>query len=226
MADEGTPNPEPQKTGGPPPIPRNLQPRNIVPPPSAQSRSKPPAMPVWAIVLIVCGVLAIPTLAIMAGLLLPALARAKQKAVAINCMSNLKQVGLAFRLWEGDHGDQFQFNVSTNKGGTLELCSPGTDGFDQNAWVHFQVMSNELSNPRILACPGDTTKQAATDFIHLNALNVTYLVHSGTNIDDAHPQTVLAICPIHRNVLYADGSVQRVSAQQMRKIMESVAQPQ
>jgi hypothetical protein len=183
-------------------------------------------MPVWAIVLIICGVMAIPTLAILAGLMLPALAKAKQKAVSINCMSNLKQVGLAFRLWEADHGDQFPFNVSTNKGGTFELSEPGNDGFDRNSWLHFQVMSNELSNPRILACPGDSAKQVGQDFSHLNALNVTYLVHSGTNVNDAHPQTVLAVCPIHRNVLYSDGSVQRVSAEQMRKIMESVAKSQ
>src|ERR1700710_739940 len=43
-------------------------------------------------------------IAILAGLLLPALAKAKQKDVRINCASNLKQDGLAFRIWEGDNG--------------------------------------------------------------------------------------------------------------------------
>jgi len=40
-------------------------------------------------------------IAILAGMLLPALAKAKQKAQRINCVNNLKQVGLSFRIWSG-----------------------------------------------------------------------------------------------------------------------------
>ena len=56
-------------------------------------------------------------IAILAGLLLPALAAAKRKAVRINCASNLKQVGLAHRLWAGDNGDVFAQTIGTNAGG-------------------------------------------------------------------------------------------------------------
>ena len=52
-------------------------------------------------------------IAILAALLLPALAAAKRKAQRINCVSNLKQVGIAFRLWEGDNGDRYPMAVST-----------------------------------------------------------------------------------------------------------------
>ena len=81
---------------------------------------------------------------VLAALLLPALAHAKAKAQRISCVNHLKQVGLAFRLWEQDNADQFPFNVGTNKGGTLELCLVGADGFDKNSWVHLRAMSNEL----------------------------------------------------------------------------------
>jgi prepilin-type N-terminal cleavage/methylation domain-containing protein/prepilin-type processing-associated H-X9-DG protein len=45
-------------------------------------------------------------IAILAGLLLPALARAKQKAQGIGCLSNLKQLQLAWILYSGDNNDQ------------------------------------------------------------------------------------------------------------------------
>jgi prepilin-type N-terminal cleavage/methylation domain-containing protein len=46
-------------------------------------------------------------IAILAALLLPALARAKQKGQQAVCLSNLKQIGLAFQLYLNDHEDRF-----------------------------------------------------------------------------------------------------------------------
>jgi hypothetical protein len=144
---------------------------------------------------------------ILAGLLLPALAQAKQKAQRINCANNLKQVGLAFRLWALDNTDRFPFNVPAKEGGTLEFCTRGADGFDTNGWMHFQVMSNELNTPKLLVCPADSSKQYATNFINFGPGNVTYQVRSGTNIDETYPNELLARCPIHNNELMCDGSV-------------------
>src|ERR1017187_156858 len=42
-------------------------------------------------------------IAIIAALLLPALARAKQKGQRAVCLSNLKQIGLAFTMYLNDH---------------------------------------------------------------------------------------------------------------------------
>jgi hypothetical protein len=185
------------------------------------STTAPAGIPAWAIALIVCACLICPVL--LAGMLLPALARAKAKAERINCVGHLMQIGLAFRIWSDDNSNQFPFNVSTNLRGTFEFCSSGPDGLDRNSWRHFQVMSNELSTPMILVCPSDHTVLRASNFINLQAINVSYLIHSGTNISEMNPQSILAICPIHHNVVFSDGSVHQMTEEQMRQLLSQPA---
>jgi hypothetical protein len=145
---------------------------------------------------------------LLPAMLLPALSRAKARAQSVKCVNNMKQVGLAVRVWAIDHDGEYPFNLSTNKGGTLELCARGSDGFDRNAAFHLQVVSNELSTTKILVCPGDTKKQPALDFQSLQPAHVSYQMRSGTNINETVPEEVLAVCPIHGHELMCDGSVQ------------------
>ena len=133
------------------------------------------------------------------------------------CLNHLKQIGLAFRTWAIDHDDHFPFNVSTNAGGTLELCARGEDGFDAHSAAHFRAMSNELGTARFLVCPADSSKRPAASFANLQAANVSYLVRSGTNVDEARSDETLARCPVHGHVLLCDGSVKAGSAGQPAK---------
>src|SRR4051812_2822650 len=54
-------------------------------------------------------------IAILAAMLLPALSKAKQRAQAIGCMSNTKQIGLAWIMYTGDNSDNLPPN---GNGGT------------------------------------------------------------------------------------------------------------
>lgn len=125
----------------------------------------------------------IAVIAILAALLLPALAKAKSKAKRINCMNNLKQVGLGFRLFSNDHDDLFPMALSTNKGGTMEFAAGAS------VFRHFQAISNELVNPKVLACPEDN-RSPATSFRNLENANVSYFV--GLDADETKPQRLLS----------------------------------
>src|SRR6185436_17598959 len=90
---------------------------------------------------------------LLPALLLPAFAKAKERAQSIHCMNNLKQVGLSFQVWAQDHDDQFPFNVGSKDGGTQEAAHAGSDEFETDPAPHFQALSNELSATIVLVCP-------------------------------------------------------------------------
>ena len=109
---------------------------------------------------------------------------AHRKAKRIACVNNLKEISLACRIWDGDHGNKYPMDVSVTNGGTMELSEVGTD-----AWRNFLVMSNELTTPRILICPADQ-RDAATNFgSSFGNTNISYFI----NLDapEANPQMLL-----------------------------------
>src|SRR5579859_3811486 len=59
-------------------------------------------------------------IAILAGLLLPALSRAKQKAYAIHCMNNGKQCTLAWKMYMDDNGGVFPANQESQGAATSQ----------------------------------------------------------------------------------------------------------
>lgn len=120
-------------------------------------------------------------IAILAGMLLPALAASKAKAKRIACVNNQKQTALGFRLWAHDNGDKYPWNLSSTNGGTS----------DSPDWTdHFRTCSNELGSPRILLCPAEIKKKPATNWVSAAGdAHVTYFV--GTTAAEEKPQTIL-----------------------------------
>jgi type II secretory pathway pseudopilin PulG len=109
----------------------------------------------------------------------------KKSAQRITCVNNLKEIGIAYRLWEGNHNDKYPMAVSVTNGGAMELVATG------NVAACFQVMSNEMSTPKILLCRADTRRVWATNFsTDFDNSHISYFV--GLAADDSKPQMLLS----------------------------------
>jgi hypothetical protein len=180
-------------------------------------------------------------LAVLACLLLPALSAARKKAQLINCVGDLMQIGLGCRIWEGNHTNLYPMSISTNLGGTLEYVATGA------TFRHFQIMSNELSTPKVLVCPADVRLPAENFGFAFGNTNISYFI--GVDADDSRPQDLLSgdrnivggnkladgileittnqsvgwSSEMHNsvgNIGRADGSVQHLTADGLRQLLQ------
>jgi competence protein ComGC len=129
--------------------------------------------------------LVIAVLAVAVALFLPNLLPGKRKAARIGCVNNLKQIGLAYRVWEGDNGDMYPMVISVTNGGSRELVATG------DVLTTYLTMSNELGTPKILHCPQATNRTYASSFASLTRSNISYFV--GVDVtNELNPQAILS----------------------------------
>jgi prepilin-type N-terminal cleavage/methylation domain-containing protein/prepilin-type processing-associated H-X9-DG protein len=83
--------------------------------------------------------------AILAGLLLPALAKAKERGKAISCVNNLRQMALASQLYAGDHDGKYCHTFQVRG-----------DNVFRKAWFNFLLPYQQTTN--LLLCPVRTKK--------------------------------------------------------------------
>ena len=129
-------------------------------------------------------------LALLAAMVFSALNAAKAIKQRINCVNNLKQIGLAFRVWEGDNYDKYPMEVYATNQAMMKLVGSG------NAHLLWRTISclqstNEyyLRTPEYLYCPADTTRKAATNFKDLSDANINYFL--SLDAVERYPQMIL-----------------------------------
>ena len=165
----------------------------------------------------------------------------------VSCVNNLRQVGIAYRIWATDHSEQLPWAIAQSNGGTFELAT------STRTWLHFQIASNELNSPKILACPSDPGRTRAVVFdTNFANQNISYFI--GLDADETKSQTILSgdrnlstnkivlsgvvtfrnptklgwTSAIHTNsgnVGFADGSAQEVSSAQVQQCVTNAGLP-
>jgi prepilin-type N-terminal cleavage/methylation domain-containing protein/prepilin-type processing-associated H-X9-DG protein len=97
-------------------------------------------------------------IAVLAGLLLPALSKAQARASRIACMSNLRQFGLALQMYAGDHDDHLVPNLDGERlplgriwvEGWLGLPGPDTTN---TLYLRRSLLGPYLQDVKVWQCP-------------------------------------------------------------------------
>jgi prepilin-type N-terminal cleavage/methylation domain-containing protein/prepilin-type processing-associated H-X9-DG protein len=148
-------------------------------------------------------------IAILAGLLLPALARAKSGAQRAACLSNLRQIGLAFQIHLDDRGDRFpdRRDLKQSLPGGYQPWSTWPASDPRAGWAAVELRS-EVANDEVWICPAlrssplwgaDQVKQSITNTV--DAPVATYWLWRFDRVDDPVPldnfwgKTVTQIVP-------------------------------
>jgi prepilin-type N-terminal cleavage/methylation domain-containing protein/prepilin-type processing-associated H-X9-DG protein len=106
--------------------------------------------------LIVIGILAL-----LISILLPSLARARAQGRMVKCLSNQRQIGIAFQLYTADHKGWYPVhshwgNCLGKKGETEYYDYPGPTGFEgEEGIIGERPLNRYLTGPEIAECPAD-----------------------------------------------------------------------
>ena len=129
-------------------------------------------------------------IAILAGMLLPALSKAKSKATGVVCLSNMKQLQLGWQLYLDDHNDLLPPNIN---GGSPPAGNPGSwvIGNTQTDTTFTNIMNGVLyrfiNEPGVYRCPGDKAIVKRTGILHTRSYSLNVWLNGDTEGTPSYP---------------------------------------
>lgn len=114
-------------------------------------------------------IITLAVVSLLAALGLAEYSRNLRGAQRIACVGCLKQVALSALLWANDHDQTFPFASTNANSSRAWVNSP-------QVFRHYQVMSNELTTPKVLVCSSDAQRIWAEDFVYFSNSNLSYFV--------------------------------------------------
>jgi len=125
---------------------------------------------------------------VLVSMLLPARS-GSHKSTRIYCVNNLKEIGTAYRVWEGDNGDLVPPQQSVSNGGWKDLLTNANQGVI--CWTNYAIMAGELGqSPKLVVCSSDDRKAAASFTNKFDNTHVSYFI--GVSANDMYPQSIAA----------------------------------
>lgn len=118
---------------------------------------------------------------VVVGILVFSIPRANLKSERIQCVNNLKNIGLAFRIFATDHSDLFPADI---------LASNDVAMTSIDIVQVYSSISKELVDPKLLYCPSDKQRNPASSFASISRSNISYF--AGVSTRETNPQALLA----------------------------------
>jgi prepilin-type N-terminal cleavage/methylation domain-containing protein/prepilin-type processing-associated H-X9-DG protein len=165
---------------------------------SRRARWRPGTGPASAGFTLIELLVVIAIIAILAAMLLPALAKAKQRAQAAQCISNLRQMTLGWKMYSGDNQDRLMPNgdetsqpasptdPAAQPGGSLAQWCPGRqdqatelspDGAAVNVgwqWIRAGLLFPYVNNISVYKCPADKSSVSSfgASYPHVRSMSM------------------------------------------------------
>jgi prepilin-type processing-associated H-X9-DG protein len=123
---------------------------------------------------------------VLVGMILPAPGPRRTPAYRIRCVNNLKNVGLAFRIYATDNNNRLPWELPNAK----DTNAPTHILYSSDPTTYILAVTNELSTPKIVICPADKGRPEATNWTPFTRANLSYFISPDASA--AYPNSFLA----------------------------------